>query len=114
MDSCFSIENFYWSKKHRGCGGTGDKDEQMSGMLPSEVFNLLRVPAVPSIDSSLRKAWLSLQGKPCKDVIALTMPLRKVPTTLEAFRHAMAENPKSAPQVLCRRRLHWPWGSHWH
>lgn len=88
------------AKKHRGCSGRRPRQEQMSAMLPSEVFNLLRVPAASSPDASLRKAWLSQQSKPCKDVIALAVPLRKVPTTLEAFRHAMAENPKSGDWVL--------------
>jgi hypothetical protein len=72
----------------------------MSAMLPSEVYNLLRLPAAPSAEASLRKAWLASQSKPCKDVVALAMPLRKVPTTLEAFRHALAENSKGGDWLL--------------
>ena len=45
---------------------------------------------------SLRKAWLAAQSRPCKDVVALALPLRRVPTTLEAFKHSLAENSKGA------------------
>ncbi len=65
-------------------------------MLPNEVYNLLRVPAPLSAEASLRKAWLAAQSRPCKDVVALALPLRRVPTTLEAFKLSLAENGKGA------------------
>lgn len=72
----------------------------MSTMLPNEVYNLLRVPAPLSAEASLRKAWLSAQSRPCKDVIALALPLRRVPTTLEAFKHSLAENSKGSDWII--------------
>jgi hypothetical protein len=72
----------------------------MSAMLASEVYNLLHLPAAPSAEASLRKSWLTSQSKPCKDVVALAMPMRRVPTMLEAFRHALVEISKGGDWVL--------------
>ena len=69
-------------------------------MLPNEVYNLLRVPAPLSAEASLRKAWLAAQSRPCKDVVALALPLRRVPTTLEAFKLLLAENGKGADWII--------------
>lgn len=69
-------------------------------MLPNEVYNLLRVPAPLSAEASLRKAWLAVQSRPCKDVVALALPLRRVPTTLEAFKLSLAENSKGVDWII--------------
>ena len=72
-------------------------------MLPGcagDVYSLLRVPAASGAESTLRKSWLTTQNKPCKDVVALAMPFRRVPTTLEAFKSALATNSKGADWVL--------------
>ena len=45
-------------------------------------------------ESALRKAWLGAQQTPCKDVVALALPLKPVPTTLESFKQALLENGK--------------------
>jgi len=72
----------------------------MSTMLPSEVYTLLRASAPPSAEACLRKAWLASQGRACKDVVAVAMPLRKVPTSLEAFKLALAENSKGSDWII--------------
>ena len=69
-------------------------------MLASEVYSLLRAPAALGADAALRKAWLSSQGKPCKDAVALAMPLRRVPTTLDGFRQALADNGKGNDWII--------------
>jgi hypothetical protein len=84
-------------------GGRAEEQvHQMSvpRMLPSDVFNLLRAPVTAGPEASLRKAWLASQSRPCKDVVVLAMPLRRVPTTLEAFRHALAENNKGGDWII--------------
>ncbi len=91
-------------KKHnRILGGRAESRQcrmTLPRMLPSDVFNLLRAPVVPGAEASLRKAWLASQTKPCKDVVALAMPLRRVPTTLDAFRSALSENSKGGDWLL--------------
>jgi hypothetical protein len=64
------------------------------GIFVCEVYTLLRASAPPSAEACLRKAWLAAHGRPCKDVVAVAMPLRKVPTSLEAFKLMLAENSK--------------------
>ena len=59
-----------------------------------EIFNLLRVQDSAASEPALRKAWLGAQQTPCKDVVALALPLKPVPTTLESFKQALLENGK--------------------
>jgi hypothetical protein len=88
------------SKKDCGCCGGTAPARKMSTMLPNEVYNLLCVPSPLSAEASLRKTWLSTQSRPCKDVIALALPLRRVPTTLEDFKHSLAENSKGSDWII--------------
>jgi len=69
-------------------------------MLASEVYSLLRAPASTGSDAAVRKVWLASQTKPCKDAVALALPLRRVPTTLDAFRQAVADNGKGSDWVI--------------
>ena len=65
-----------------------------------DVCKFLRVPGALSADACLRKHWLASQSRPCKDVVALAIPLRSVPTTLDAFRQALADSGKGGDWVL--------------
>ena len=69
-------------------------------MLASEAFNMLRAPGAAAADMAVRKAWLSSQSRPCKDVVALAMPLRRVPTTLAGFQQALADNNKASDWMI--------------
>jgi hypothetical protein len=68
-------------------------------MLPHQVFDLLRVPDAPSPENALRKAWLSTHG-PCKDAIALALPLKALPTTLEKFNEKLADGGKGQDWII--------------
>ena len=69
-------------------------------MHASEIYNLLRLPPPPAADATLRKAWLAIQPRPCKDVVALALPLRQVPMTQDGFRQAIAEGGKGGDWLL--------------
>jgi len=69
-------------------------------MHASEIYNLLRLPPPAAADATLRKAWLAFQPRPCKDVVALALPLRQVPMTQDCFRQAIAEGGKGVDWLL--------------
>jgi len=69
-------------------------------MEASEVFNLFKVQETPCSEHALRKAWLSVAHKPCKDVVALAFPLKPVPCTLEGFRQLLADSKKDQDFVI--------------
>ena len=69
-------------------------------MQAAEVFNLLKVPEAAGPEQALRKAWLAAQQTPCKDVVALALPLKAVPCTAEGFRQALADNSKGHDFVI--------------
>ena len=64
-----------------------------------KVFDLLRVPEPLSPEHALRKAWLSSHGV-CKDAIALALPLKKLPLTLEKFNEKLADGGKGQDWIL--------------
>lgn len=69
-------------------------------MQAAEVFNLLKVQEATGPEQALRKAWLAAQQTACKDVVALALPLKPVPSTLESFRQALADNSKGHDFVI--------------
>ena len=69
-------------------------------MHQSEIYNLLRLPQAQTAEGTLRKAWLAFQPRPCKDVVALALPLRQVPMTQDGFRQAIAEGGKGGDWLL--------------
>jgi hypothetical protein len=68
-------------------------------MLPHQVFELLRVADTPTPENALRKAWLSSHGV-CKDAIALALPLKALPATLEKFREKLADVGKAQDWII--------------
>lgn len=68
-------------------------------MLPHQVFDLLRVGETPGPENTLRKTWLSTHS-PCKDAIALALPLKALPATLEKFNEKLADGGKSQDWIL--------------
>ncbi len=62
-------------------------------MQAEEVYNLLRVPDKTDKESILRQAW-SLTHTSCKDVVALALPLKPMPTSLEAFKNMISDSSK--------------------
>ena len=69
-------------------------------MQASEVFGLLRVPDKLSAEQTLKKAWLAAQQTPCKDVVAIAIPLKPVPCTIESFRKTLETNNKGHDFVI--------------
>jgi hypothetical protein len=62
-------------------------------MQPCEIYNLMRVHERSTPENALRKAWSSSKSS-CKDVIALAMPLKPVPHSLDGFHQMLASNSK--------------------
>lgn len=69
-------------------------------MQAAEIFSLLKVQEATGPEQALRKAWLATQQTACKDVVALAFPLKAVPSTLEGFRQALADNSKGHDFVI--------------
>jgi hypothetical protein len=62
-------------------------------MQPPEIYNLLRVHEMSTPENALRKAWNSCKSS-CKDVVALAMPLKPVPHSLDGFNKMISSNSK--------------------
>ena len=62
-------------------------------MQAQEIYNLMRVHEKTSLENALRKAY-SLCKSSCKDVVALALPLKPLPHSLEGFNTILANNSK--------------------
>ena len=69
------------------------EDNSGPRMQPPEIYNLMRVHERSTQENALRKAWNSCKSS-CKDVIALAMPLKQVPHSLDGFNKMLANNSK--------------------
>jgi hypothetical protein len=69
------------------------EDQCRPTMQAQEIYNLMRVHDKTNQENALRKAW-SLCKSSCKDVIALAMPLKPLPHSLEGFNKLLANNSK--------------------
>lgn len=68
-------------------------------MQAAEVYDLLRVHEKASCENVLRKAWNECLPA-CKDVVALALPLKELPCTLEAFRHKLSKHNNNADFLM--------------
>jgi hypothetical protein len=69
------------------------EEPPLNAMEAVDIYNLFRLPSTNDHENLLRQAW-SLTYTSCKDVVALALPLKPIPTSLEAFKNMISESPK--------------------
>lgn len=68
-------------------------------MQAAEIYNLLRLHESSNNELTLRKTWSETLSV-CKDAVALALPMKPLPHTLEAFRTKVASSVKQSDFVI--------------